>query len=351
MNENFSSLKAASDALEASLNTKQNKVTGVCAVGSSIREIKADGTVTCEATTGTGGASYTAGAGLTLAANQFSVDASKVQSRVSGVCAANSAIKEVKPDGQVICEAVGSTGGGVAGVSSVNGKTAGVTLESGSTNLTIDNSQTGKVVFNVENSNYTAGTGLALAGGVFSIDATKTQSRVSGTCAAGSFLTGVNQDGTVNCATGGSSYTAGAGLLLTGTAFSADTTLLQSRVSGTCAAGQFLTGVNQDGTVNCATVAGGANPAAFVYVPGVGSEDPFFSEVNNPLINGDPNALLFVTPIGILDGAIIKIQYHPNRGSIGLPPSLERWYIACKEIKPKSYFNCPTSYNILVIKR
>ena len=146
MNENFSSLKAASDALEASLNTKQNKVTGVCAVGSSIREIKTDGTVTCEATTGTGGgASYTAGSGLTLAANQFSVDATKTQSRVSGVCAAGSAIKEVKPDGQVICEAVSSTGGGVAGVSSVNGKTGGVTLEAG-TGLVLDNSQTGKVI-------------------------------------------------------------------------------------------------------------------------------------------------------------------------------------------------------------
>ncbi len=255
MNQNFSSLKAGIDALEASVTAKQNKVTGVCAVGSSIREIKADGTVICEASTGTG-ASYTAGSGLTLAANQFSVDATKVQSRVSGVCAANSAIKEIKPDGQVICEAVGSTGGGVAGVSSVNGKTAGVTLESGSTNLTIDNSQTGKVVFNVASSSYTAGAGLALAGNAFSIDATKTQSRVSGTCAAGSFFTGVNQDGTVNCATptGGSSYTAGLGLTLTGTQFSADTSAIQARVTGACNAGAALSAIKQDGTVSCNSV-------------------------------------------------------------------------------------------------
>ena len=202
MNENFSSLKAGIDAVETSASAKQTRVSGVCAAGSNIREVKADGTVTCQTdNVGTGGgASYTAGSGLTLAANQFSVDATKTQSRVSGICAAGSAIKEVKSDGQVICEAVGSTGGGVAGVSSLNGKTAGVTLESGSANLTIDNSQTGKVVFNVANSSYTAGTGLALAGGVFSVDATKTQSRVTDTCVSGSYLSRINQDGTVDCA-------------------------------------------------------------------------------------------------------------------------------------------------------
>ena len=201
MNENFSSLKAGIDAVETSASAKQTRVSGVCAAGSSIREVKADGTVTCQTdNVGTGGgASYTAGSGLTLAANQFSVDATKTQSRVSGICAAGSAIKEVKPDGQVICEAVGSTGGGVAGVSSVNGKTAGVTLEAGSANLTIDNSQTGKVVFNVANSSYTAGTGLALAGNAFSVDPASVQSRVSGTCPSGKFLQSVNQDGTVNC--------------------------------------------------------------------------------------------------------------------------------------------------------
>ena len=146
-NENFSSLKAGIDAVETSASAKQTRVSGVCAAGSSIREVKADGTVTCQTdNVGTGGgASYTAGAGLTLAANQFRVDATKTQSRVSGICAAGSAIKEVKPDGQVICEAVGSTGGGVAGVSSVNGKTGGVTLEAG-TGLVLDNSQTGKVI-------------------------------------------------------------------------------------------------------------------------------------------------------------------------------------------------------------
>jgi hypothetical protein len=42
VNANFSAVKAAVDG-------KQNRVTGICAVGSAIREIKADGTVTCDA--------------------------------------------------------------------------------------------------------------------------------------------------------------------------------------------------------------------------------------------------------------------------------------------------------------
>jgi competence protein ComGC len=200
MNQNFSSLKAGIDALEVAANSKQNRVSGTCAVGSSIREVNADGTVICQLDNG--GSSYTAGTGLKLAGSQFSVDNATVQSRVAGVCAAGSAIKEVKPDGQVVCETVGNTGGGVAGVSSVNGKTAGVTLESGSANLTVDNSQTGKVVFSVANtggSSYTAGLGLTLTGTQFLVDTSKIQARVTGVCDFGTVLAGINLDGTVNC--------------------------------------------------------------------------------------------------------------------------------------------------------
>ncbi len=216
MNQNFSSLKAGIDAVEASVNSKQSRVSGTCAAGSSIRVVNADGTVTCQLDNGgSGGSSYTAGTGLKLAANEFSVDATKVQSRVTGVCAAGSAIKEVKPDGQVICETVGNTGGGVAGVSSVNGNTAGVTLESGSTNLTIDNSQAGKVVFSVANtggSSYTAGLGLTLTGTQFLVDTNAIQARVTGVCDSGTALGGINLDGTVNC-----TAVAGFGGALTGT--------------------------------------------------------------------------------------------------------------------------------------
>lgn len=203
MNQNFSSLKAGIDAVEVLANSKQSRVSGTCAVGSSIREVKADGTVTCQLDNGgSGGSSYSAGAGLKLAGTQFSVDSATVQSRVAGVCAAGSAIKEVKADGQVVCEAVGSTGGGVAGVSAVNGKTGGVTLESGSANLTVDNSQAGKVVFSVAGgSSYSAGLGLTLTGTQFLVDTNAIQARVSGVCAAGSSIQSINLDGTVTCQT------------------------------------------------------------------------------------------------------------------------------------------------------
>jgi competence protein ComGC len=203
MNQNFSSLKAGIDAVEIAANSKQSRVSGVCAAGSSIRVVNADGTVTCQLDNGgAGGSSYTAGTGLKLAGSQFSVDNATVQSRVAGVCAAGSAIKEVKTDGQVVCETVGNTGGGVAGVSAVNGKTGGVSLESGSANLTVDNSQTGKVIFSVANtggSSYTAGLGLTLTGTQFLVDTAVIQARVTGVCDSGTALAGINLDGTVNC--------------------------------------------------------------------------------------------------------------------------------------------------------
>lgn len=49
----------------------QQRVSGTCSAGSSIREINADGTVVCESDDNT---TYTAGTGLTLSGGQFSLD-------------------------------------------------------------------------------------------------------------------------------------------------------------------------------------------------------------------------------------------------------------------------------------
>ena len=117
----------------------------------------------------------------------------------------------------------------------------------------------------------TAGTGLTgggAAGAVtLSVDTATIQSRVTGTCAAGTFITGVAANGTVTCGTDAvgtgdvTGVTAGTGLTGGGTAgaitLSVDTATIQSRVTGTCAAGTFITGVAANGTVTCGTDAVG----------------------------------------------------------------------------------------------
>ncbi|HPH95361.1 MAG TPA: hypothetical protein PKW33_15580 [Anaerolineaceae bacterium] len=100
---------------------------------------------------------------------------------------------------------------------------------------------------------YTNGSGLALTGNQFSVDFGVAQVRVTGSCSAGDVMTGVNQDGSVNCAAdqGGTTYTAGWGLSLSGTEFSASSTVLQSRVLGQCSGGYHMTGINQTGIPTC----------------------------------------------------------------------------------------------------
>lgn len=123
MNENFSVLKSAVDGLEA---LKQNRVSAKCDDGSAIKQINEDGSVVCETDdVGTGGGGYTAGAGLKLSGTQFSVDTAAMQVRVKDSCPVASSIREIKPDGSVTCEKDDEGAGDITKVSAGPGLSGG----------------------------------------------------------------------------------------------------------------------------------------------------------------------------------------------------------------------------------
>jgi hypothetical protein len=102
--------------------------------------------------------------------------------------------------------------------------------------------------------------GTITTSGTLSVDTTTIQTRVSGTCAAGSSIRVIAQDGTVTCeSSGGSgavtSVGTGFGLLggpitTTGSLY-VNTTTVQTRVTTACATGTFFKAVAKDGTATC----------------------------------------------------------------------------------------------------
>jgi len=160
-----------------------------------------------------------------------------------------------------------------------------------------------------DNTTYSASTGLTLAGTTFSADTTYLQRRVSGTCTTGNAIRVVAADGTVTCeADDNTTYSAGTGLTLAGTTFSADTTYLQRRVSGVCGTGNAIRIVNQDGTVTCEPVSGGAGDITAVYagtgLVGGGTSGDVTLALQVPLsLQGTSSSpLLSVTNSGTGDG-------------------------------------------------
>lgn len=128
------------------------------------------------------------------------------QERVTGVCAAGSAIRSVSADGTVACEVddVGQ-GNGTGGVSSLNGMSGAVTLQAGE-NVSIDDSTAGQITISAADPGITGVTaGVGLSGGgtsgdvALSVDTGVIQSRINNNCASGSSIRGINADGTVAC--------------------------------------------------------------------------------------------------------------------------------------------------------
>jgi hypothetical protein len=112
----------ASGDVSLAVNTTvvQARVQSTCAIGSSIRQIGVDGTVTCQADANSGGdiTGVAAGTGLVGGATAgdatLAADTNVVQSRVASSCAAESSIRQINTDGSVVCEAdsFGATGTG-----------------------------------------------------------------------------------------------------------------------------------------------------------------------------------------------------------------------------------------------
>ena len=79
----------------------QRKITGSCPIGSGIRSIDPDtGVTTCELDDDT---RYTFGTGISESNGAVSIDTSLIQRRV-GDCALGSSIRAIAPDGSVTCE-------------------------------------------------------------------------------------------------------------------------------------------------------------------------------------------------------------------------------------------------------
>jgi hypothetical protein len=90
----------------------QNRVTGSCIAGQSIRIINANGSVTCE---NDDNMIYSPGYGLDLVTGQFSVDTAEVQDRVDSGCPAGQSIRQINQNGSVICEPDADTVDGYEG--------------------------------------------------------------------------------------------------------------------------------------------------------------------------------------------------------------------------------------------
>ncbi len=159
----------------------------------------------------------------------IAADFAQVQARLTGSCGDGTFLKGVSEIGTITCGSDANSGGTVTSVIAGTGLSGGTISTSGT----------------------------------LSVDPSAVQTRVTGTCVAGTYVRSIAENGTVTCQadqnSGGdvTAVLAGAGLI--GGDSSGDVTLavdsfaIQARVLGTCGPGFYLQSIDQDGTVSCGT--------------------------------------------------------------------------------------------------
>lgn len=256
-----------------------------CPMGTVVRELGANGNVVCVADANAGGdvTAVTAGTGLAGGGASgdvsLAVNTSVVQSRVASSCAAESSIRQINPDGSVVCEgdsfgtagtgwALGGNAGTTAGTNYV-GTTDAVALElkvQGARGLriepTVQTPFSGQVnvIGGAAANSVTAGAQAATIGGGGSGDSLGAN-RVTdsvGTVAGGANNRAGNNGGTI---TDASAATVGGGA---GNVASGDSSTVAGGSSNTASGVQAFVAGGQSNTASAtrAAVGGGVNNTA-----------------------------------------------------------------------------------------
>jgi len=155
------------------------------------------------------------------------------------------------------------------------------------------------------------------------------------------------------------SLTAGFGLVGGGTGnvtLAVDTAAIQRRVTGACGAGEAISAVSSTGAVSCTPA--GTPLLAFVHdvtaetIPEV---EPEVSIIDKPATNGDPDAVLVVTPrvndpggANVVDPHPIAVSYVTTATCPNCDPVLlNRWMLSHAD---SAVMTAGVSFNVLVVK-